>query len=532
MNVAFVSRLVVIAAAHLAAAQAVTPPDASRCLALKSADFVSLMDAPTQVTQAKLIAATQDFPEHCQVSGYVAPSVGFLLRLPSQWNNKLLQQGCGGFCGNANAVGGEQSLYLGPLRRGYAYVTFNGGHQIRIQGDERLDSALWAYHNLEAQFDFGVRAPHVVALASKAIVERYYSQAPRRAYFTGCSSGGQQGLSEAQRFPWDFDGIIVGAPSPTFSGPMMNYLWAGRALAGRVDRSKLVLLHQAVLNRCDKSDGLVDGVVGDPLHCQLDPAELLCKRGQTKDCLTTQEVEAVRQVYDGPTTSKGERLYSGGPARGSELNWIGDASCCAYVDASGSPARWAQEYFAYIGFSPPPGPGWKADDFNFDRDYKRLRVTESVFGAADNPDLRKFKAAGGRMLMYQGWQDQSDIPADAIDYYETAQKTMGGKVATQEFFRLFMIPGMDHCSGGAGAFAIDYLQHLEDWVENGKAPDMLIGAHVDGLSWIESLVLPFPLDPALPVRFTRPVFPYPALARYDGVGDPSAATSFVRAETH
>jgi len=362
----------------------------------------------------------------------------------------------------------------------------------------------------------------VAALAGKAITEHYYKTPSAKSFFSGCSSGGQQALSEAQRFPWDFDGILSGAPSPTFSGPMMYYLWSARALIGTVDRADLELLHAGAVAKCDMDDGVGDGVIGDPLHCPFDPAELLCKRGQTAHCLTTAQVAAIRKVYSGPTTSQGERIYTGGPLPGSELNWMTDDLSGAYV-LGGNAAPWSKEYFAYVGFMPAPGPTWKPEDFDFDRDYKRLRMAESLFGAADNPDLRKFKAAGGKLILYQGGADQSDIPTDAIDYYETAEKTMGGRAATQEFFRLFVIPGMNHCNGGAGAFAIDYLTYLEAWVERGEAPEAMIGAHVRSDNYDDWTR--FPLNPAK-VSFTRPVYPYPVRAKYKGAGDPNSAASF------
>jgi feruloyl esterase len=293
-------------------------------------------------------------------------------------------------------------------------------------------------------------------------------------------------------------------------------------------RADLERVHDAVVAKCDMDDGVKDGVIGDPLHCKFDPAELLCKPGQTTGCLTGAQVEAVKKVYAGPMTSKGEKIYTGGPLPGSELNWIGEGGPDPYVSSSGGCI--ADEFFRYIGFVPAPGPGWKFTDFDFDRDYKRLGVAEALIGAANNPDLRKFKAAGGKLIVYQGWQDQSDIPEDAIDYYEAAEKVLGGRVPTQDFFRLFMVPGMDHCTGGAGAFAIDYLSYLEAWVEHGQAPDVMIGAHVQGVDWGGALGLKFPLDPAIPVSFTRPVYPYPLHAKYKGAGDPNDAGNFEPAE--
>jgi len=175
-------------------------------------------------------------------------------------------------------------------------------------------------------------------------------------------------------------------------------------------------------------------------------------------------------------------------------------------------------------FMPAPGPSWNLSDFDFDRDYKRVGMFATLANA-NNPDLRKFAALGNKMILYFGWHDL--LQMEAIDYYETLERTMGGRKATQDFFRLFSVLGMNHCSGGPGAFAIDYLTYLEDWVERGHAPDKLIGAHVNGLTWSEAFGLPLPLDPKIPVAFTRPVYPYPVRAIYKGRGDPNDAANFV-----
>jgi hypothetical protein len=507
-------------------------PREEACRALASTDFAHIVDAPTHITDSKLLGASEGLPAHCEAHGYVAPSTGLILVMPATgWNGKLLEMGCSGFCGEAELTYASRS-YSKQLKRGYSVVVFAGAH------DDL--SAAWAYNDLQAQIDFGIRAPHVAALAAKAITEQYFKAAPAKSYFWGCSTGGQQALAEAQRFPWDFDGIIAGAPSPTFSGPMMYYLWNARALKGTVSRDDLKLVHDRAVAQCDMDDGVKDGVIGDPLHCKFDPAELLCKTGKHTECLTKVQIDAVKKVYAGPTTSKGEKLYTGGPLPGSELNWITDELSGAYI-SGGVAEPWAKEYFSYVGFMPAPGPDWKVEDFDFDRDYKRLRISESLFGAADNPDLRKFKGAGGKMLMYQGGQDQSDIPSDAIDYYQTTEKTMGGRAPTQAFFRLFLIPGMNHCEGGAGASDIDYLTYLEAWVEQGRPPDQMVGAHVNIDQFLKThdwrdanfaTEMEHLRNDSKNVEFTRPVYPYPTTAKYRGSGDPKNAASFGPAGPH
>jgi feruloyl esterase len=225
------------------------------------------------------------------------------------------------------------------------------------------------------------------------------------------------------------------------------------------------------------------------------------------------------------------------------MGWIDDEGGEDYVRTSSSQAdldKWATQYFRYM-VMPAPGAVWNLTDFDFDEDYKRFAsgAQESLLSAA-NPDLRKFKRAGGKLLVYQGWNDQSDVAENMIDFYQLTERTMGGRTATADFFRLFLIPGMKHCSGGDGAYAIDYLAYLESWVEHGDAPNKLIGAHVDRnyliehsvvdgkliSAWMGAYLLRFPLEPGVPITFTRPIYPYPLRARYRGRGDPDMAENF------
>jgi hypothetical protein len=501
-------------------------PYANTCEQLTTVDFSGVQDAPTQVTDAKLVDASTSVPAHCMVHAYVVPQVGIELLMPtSNWNGKFLEVGCGGFCGHT------QTAACGmPLRRGYACISSNLGH-IGSGMDE-----LWAYYNnLQGLVDWGFRGAHVTALAGKAITEHYYQQPPKKSYFMGCSSGGTQALSEAQRFPWDFDGILGGAPAPYYLDLVLGYAWAGRALVNQsgklvLTHADLELVHAAALAKCDMDDGVRDGVISDPMHCKFDPAQLVCKHGGESGCLTSAQVDAVRAVYSGPVTSSGQKTYTGGPLPGSELNWVdgGASEPYAYGSSTLNETNAADTIFRYLAFMPAAGPAWKRSDLDYDRDFKRFGTVESMIGAG-NPDLRKFKAAGGKLIVYQGLEDHSDIPRDAIDYYEMTERVMGGHAATQEFFRLFTIPGMDHCSGGPGAFAIDYLSYLEAWVERGQAPEKMIGAHVPNLDWSRAYWLTvqgLPLDPSVPVSFTRPIYPYPVRAVYKGNGDSTKAENF------
>jgi feruloyl esterase len=391
---------------------------------------------------------------------------------------------------------------------------------------------LWSYFNVQAQLDLVIRGPHVAALIGKAIAERFYKRASTKSYFLGCSNGGVQALSEAQRFPWDFDGIVSISGAPSYSDINMEILWGARTLRAPdghlvLSRQDLELVHRAAIARCDMDDGVGDGIISDPYHCRFDPADLTCSAARPTACLTEAQVDAVRKIYAGPMTSKGEKKsYLRGAAPGSELEWIDGIA--EYVSSSrplGGGEDWALQVFRYMGFVPAPGPSWALPDFDFDQDYKRLGVSESLWSTS-NPDLRKFKTAGGKLIVAQGWADASAVPAGPIDYYETTERTMGGRTATQGFFRLFVVPGMSHCTGGAGAFAIDWLGYLENWVEGGQAPEKVVGSHVSGLTWEQSMELRFPLDQALAVTFTRPIYPYPLWAKYKGSGDPNRADNF------
>jgi feruloyl esterase len=339
----------------------------------------------------------------------------------------------------------------------------------------------------------------------------------------GCSTGGRQAMMEAQRFPWDFNGIVAGAPSLSVTGVHMNILWTARSLgdkagASLLNRADLTLLHNAVLAKCDLGDGIQDGLIANPRSCHFEPSELLCTAGKKTQCLSAPQIAAVKKMYNGPVNSNGEAIYVSGAFEGSELTWL-DLPLK-------SMANFAQEEFRYSAFEPNAGPMWKSEDFDFDRDYKRLGVEESLSSAV-NPDLRKFKAAGGKLLSYFGWNDLSGMGA-VVDYFETATKILGGPANTQDFYRLFAIPGMNHCTGGEGAYAVDYLKYLDDWVETGNAPETLLSSHLrldKPNDFMQLMTLKFPLDP-VQVEFSRPVYPYPILAKYKGTGDPNKAESF------
>lgn len=494
---------------------------AGRCAALAREDFSQVSDAPTQIIKTEFVGSSSNGPTYCRVEGYVAPTVGFELRLPEVWNGKFLQVGSGGHAGTF-----DPWVESCPIDKGYACLVTDMGHKGAARDGFWGYDGLWGYENLQARLDWGFRATHVVTIAGKAVTASYYGESPRKSYFMGCSTGGRQALQEAQRFPWDYDGIIASAPPTNLSAIYINAVWASRvsvdATGKRLLESEdLKLLTDSAMARCDLDDGIKDGIISDPMHCAFDPAQLACKSGETQRCLGPAQVEAARLLYAGAMDSHGRKLSRGGSFPGTERSW------------SPSPRDVVSAAMAnglrYLFFSPERDPSWKAGDFDFDRDYKRLGIMETLVDAT-NPDLREYKAAGGKLIAYQGLSD-SVIARGTIDYYETVERAMGGPPATQDFFRLFVAPGVGHCSGGVGADAVDLLGALEAWVEHGQAPDRLLSGHLKEDS--PPFAYPyrqFPADSAK-LSFTRPMFPYPTRAKYTGLGDPKDAANFVPVNT-
>ena len=495
------------------------PDAAARCAAL--AGKMNLQDAATEIVEAGLVAAAGDLPAYCHIQATVAPAVGIQMQLPATtWNGKFFLFGRGGYC---RAISMEDCNE--PLRHGYACLITDQGHKSTESDD------IWISDNLQAKVDCGFRGTHVAAVAGKAITERYYGKPPAHSYFEGCSTGGRMAMVEAERFPYDFDGIVAGAPPINKAGNVLALAW--NALAPLDKNGKQILTAAAVklvadaaVAQCDMDDGVKDGVIGNPFGCKFDPSALQCKSAASSGCLTAEQVAAVRKLYQGPVNAKGLPLYRGAPLPGSELNWIG-----AFVADEGKPARIydsMNDAFRYMN-TPERGPNWTLTQLDWDKDYKSVGLFEAYM-SDDNPDLRQFKAAGGKLLIYHGLADQLVLPGATVDFYKAVQRVMGGPAMTEDFARLFLIPGMGHCAGGPGATVFDYAQYLDRWVVAGNAPDAIIGAHVRNLGPTAYLAMKQPLDPAN-VVFTRPVYRFPLLAKYKGSGDANAAANFAPLQT-
>ncbi|GIW08956.1 MAG: feruloyl esterase [Dehalococcoidia bacterium] len=376
------------------------------CAALTSYDFSALPEAPTRILSATLQPASEGFSEYCSVKGYVAPQVQFEIRLPTRdWNGKYFQAGCGGFCGSIPIGACDEAL-----RRGYAVAAENSGH---VGG---ITDALWALDSPALEIDWGFRSVHVVAVAAKAVIARFYGQPARFAYFQGCSTGGRQGLMEAQRFPDDFDGIIAGAPAnrQNFLAPLAQaYLERVNRDATRrviLGTEKLPLISAAVYAACDGLDGLVDGQIDDPRQCPFNPEVLRCPDGLPgATCLSSAQVEVLHRFYDSPRDSRGNALYPGGLPRGSEVGWgLGNLVIGTDERLSGA-GTFANQVLKYLAFRKDPPPDYDLYQFDFDTDPPRLREMAQVYNA-DDPNLAAFRGRGGRLILWHGWADPLITP--------------------------------------------------------------------------------------------------------------------------
>jgi feruloyl esterase len=450
----------------------------------------------------------------CRVTGVVTPAINFEVWLPpisgdKPWNGKFNGVGNGGLAGSLS-----YDAMVVALNSGYATASTDTGHPQDQDGH-------WAQDRPDLLIDFAYRSIHEMTRVAKAVIEAYYGQAPNYSYFTGCSGGGGQALSEAQRFPADYNGIVAGAPAnlPTHMWPGELYpSWLGFTYGTAVSLTyagpgpfppgpppaglKLTVLNQAVMAACDTLDGVADGIIGAPRNCSYDPQALLCPGTNDYTCLTQAEIDTVKKVYVGlQYPSTGQQFWY--PyERGSETGWSGHLA--------DPPFFIPPAYFKYmVGL----GSSWDWHTFSFTDTHNFTATLDPAsyrLGPildSTNADLSPFKGLGGKLVMYHGWNDQNIAPRNSINYYNSVMDVMGSKAETQNFLRLFMAPGMGHCSGGVGPNTFDSLTPLAQWVENGTAPAQITASNsVRGI--------------------TRPLCPYPQVAQYDGSGSTDDAANF------
>ena len=451
-------------------------------------------------------------PAFCRVTGVGSPQVNFEVWLPlDNWNGKYNGVGNGGMAGVIS-----YAAMAGALNRGYATASTDTGHD---QSGGLFDAS-WASGRPDLIEDFGHRGLHVTTVNAKAITEAFYNAAPAYSYYTGCSKGGQMGLMEAQRYPDDFDGIIAGNPANDWTRFYAGaHLWYSLAMLdnnneGWIPRSKLPAFGNAVNAACDTLDGIEDGILQNPLACNFEPASIQCPAGVDNDsCLTPQQVTAVEKIWSGVTTSSGELVYPG-LVPGGEADPGGWGLWVTGVEPFTS-LHWlgGEGFFRWFVFDDAE---WDFTSFNFDSDldYALNKVGPAV--DSNNPDLRPLRDNGSKLIVYHGWSDADISPVASINYFEIIGDDMRAPNydtalrSTQNFFRLFMVPGMGHCSGGPGPDRFDALSALENWVENGIAPDSIQASKIQGGE----------------VTRTRPLCVYPEVATYSGVGNTDEAENF------
>jgi feruloyl esterase len=457
-----------------------------------------------------------DDASFCRVAGTAKPAPGseinFEVWLPhaDAWNGRFQGIGSGG---SAGAI--RYPELAAAVRGGYAAVATDNGHT----SNSGFDGS-WSLGHPERLIDFGYRAQHEATVAGKAATSAYYGRDADHTYFVGCSQGGHHALMEAQRFPEDYDGIVAGAPANYWVGLMTGEMWSGLAttrVPGQdLPREKLPALGAAVLEACDATDGLVDGLIGDPRACDFDPGVLECSGADGPDCLTTGQVTAARAIYAGPTRpSTGEQLFPG-YTLGSEYfdapNGLGGWG--AYWSGITEPGGSTADFIRYSVFEDPE---YDVMQFDFDADWdlanNRPIGNDETLGSALNaidPDLSAFKGRGGKLISYHGWADPLVTANLAVSYYESVIADQGGVDPTVDFYRLFMAPGVAHCRGGPGPDRFDAVTAIERWVETGVAPEQLVASKVvDG-----------------EVTRSRPLCAFPKVARYAGTGSPDEAANF------
>ena len=435
-------------------------------------------------------------PAFCRVRAVATPTpdshINIEVWVPAAgaWNGKLLGTANGGFAG---AIG--FGAMASGLAKGYAVAGTDTGHT----GDQ-LE---FAQGHPEKVIDWGHRAIHLMTDVAKLVVRNHHGRFPEYSYFEGCSTGGQQALSEVQRYPDDYDGVVAGDPGHNRIRLILGFLWGWSALHTDTGQSllspaNLSLLTRAVVEACDARDGLRDGLIDDPRTCTFKPATLLCKDAENESCLTGAQVAAVEKVYEGARHKRtGEQLFPGW-IRGSEQGWG------QYLTNPREPVRVG--FFRAIAFG---DPAWDFRSFDWDRDVAFVDRHAPVMSALSR-DLRAFKARNGKLLMYTGWADPVVPPQDTVAYYEDVARTMGGMASIQSFFRFFPVAGMGHCGGGPGPSTFDALGALEQWVERGVAPAHLVGSRTANGATVQ----------------TRPICAYPQVAKYRGTGSRDTAASF------
>ena len=446
----------------------------------------------------------ENLPAFCRVQGVLKPTptsaIQFEVWLPeSGWNGRLQVVGNGGLAGTIS-----YPAMATALRSGFATASTDTGHT-------STEPPTWL-QDRERLIDYSSRGLHLTTVDAKAIVSAFYSQAAKYAYYTGCSTGGKQGLMEAQRFPADFDGILAGDAANFWTHQMAGEVWNGVVTSSpdtNLPKEKLQLVQDAAIAKCDLLDGAKDGLVSDPMRCRFDPEVLQCRGADTANCLTAAQVEAVRKVYTGPVNPRTHKPVYAGMYPGGEMGWASGV----VINRTTTSGVSSNEFWSYALFGKPD---WAFRTFDFDTDLARADAELAPVTNATDPKLDAFNRLGHKLIYYHGAADPLIPAQNGINYYESVVKAEKGLDQTQRFFRAFLVPGLYHCTGGPGptSFTDESLKALQQWVESGTAPASILATkYTDN-------------DPKKSVVLQRPLCPYPQVATYKGSGDLNAAANF------
>ncbi len=499
--------------------------------ALKECESVAkLANKNVDIQKTEVIAAKDDLPEYCRVTGTIHPQIGYEMRLPTKnWNGKFYMAGCGLFCGQvgSDVPGFINSMNYG-LKRNYAVSTTDSGHQAK----SKLDSS-WARDNRDGEHNWGHRSVHRTANLTKEAIDTFYGNKPEFSYFAGCSTGGRMAAMAASRYPDDFDGVISGAPALNYTNLVATYFaWMVQQNTDEngdeiIATEDLAIVEKHIYDECDGKDGVVDGLIDDPRVCNFRPKNLLCGGNNQAECLSSKQVAALEKLYSVPTNSKGEALFPGAVPIGAEHSWKvwftarpkkGENPSLEkklVEKAKGMMSSINQNFLSNMAFEQDPGESISPMTYDFDKHPQKLDYMGKIYNSDNPANLSKFADRGGKMLLWHGWGDMI-IPADmSIDYYKRMANHFGGVGKTQEFARFFLFPGMDHCGiipgPGASQDGFDLLTALENWVEKDRAPK-------------EILLTKF--DQEKQAMWTRPSCAYPEVARFTGKGSASDPSSY------
>ncbi len=437
------------------------------------------------------VVAFKDLPAFCRVAATLKPTsdsdIKMEVWLPaSGWNHKFQAVGNGGWAGVIS-----YSAMAEALHDGYATSSTDTGH-VGATGS-------FVTGHPEKLVDFGYRAVHEMTLKAKSIIDAFYGAAPRMSYWNGCSTGGRQGLKEAQRFPNDYDGIITGASANPRTHLSSWQIWLAQGVLdphNYIPPSKYPVIHKAVLEACDAADGVKDGLIEDPTRCHFDPKTIECKAGDEPTCLTAGQVDAAKRMYTVPTNPRTNAPVFFNVEPGSELGW-------SMLARGPEPFSAATDQFRYVVFK---NPEWDWHTLNLDSDVALADKIDDDTINAINPNIKPFLDHGGKLLMYHGWADPGVPPLASVSYYKTAVDTLGGEAKMSSSIRLFMVPGMGHCGGGEGPNTFDMMSAMTAWRENGRTPERIIASRAGR---------------------TRPLCAYPQVAKYKGSGSIDDAENFV-----